>query len=344
MAQWPPAYCANVRSSARLPVLVVSAIVVMTTLAAADPSRPPAARTEFWREVIEPHGDEVKTLVTNARAAMKIVDDVMVADSEWAVSHRMRYFEDAYRLLRYARTRSPDNPEVLAALGRAADELGDTPQATAALEACLRIVGPDRVPPEVAGRLGSIYLRRGELDAAIRVLRLAQGGALRPETAHPLVYLATALALRGEMSAAIDLLSNALPTRQVPYQSQEIILIKFTLAMLYDRDEQRSAAFAVLESLQLTLQDSFGQQIRNSIATLRFAPAEDQLYVTGLLYEAQNQYVEARAQFALYAASEPIAWRERALAHVHALDALAREPRLRTVSPARPTPVPSTTP
>lgn len=305
--------------------LVVGALPAVAK-PAPPPRRPVAPETEFWREVIEPHGEQVKELVTKARQAMKQADDALQSDAEWAVDQRMRYFEDAYGLMRYARKLSPENTDVLSTLGRAADEVGKTRVAIDALETATRILGPEKVTPEIVGRLGAIYLRMGERDTAIRYLRLVQGGNInRPEAAQAVVHLANALAARGEVPAAIDVLSNAMPPASNGYYSYELTLVMFTLGMIYDRDEQRAAAFEVLDRMKTSLSTQFGQQVQTSLATMRYAPAEDQHYYLGLLYEIQGQYVEARAEFATYAASGDTPWRSRALGHVHAIDEERRE-------------------
>jgi len=75
------------------------------------------------------------------------------------------------------------------------------------------------------------------------------------------------------------------------------------------------------------------------IASLRFSPAEDQHYYQGLLYEAMDHYVEARASFALYAASGDTPWRDRALDHVRAIDAHRKNPP--PADKVAPTPTPT---
>ena len=297
--------------------------------------------TDFWKDVIEPHGEEVKLLVQKARQAIKTADDALQSDAEWAVDQRMRYYQDAYGLMRHARTLSPENTEVLATLGRAADEIGKTRVAIDALEAAARLLGPDKVTPDVAGRLGAIYLRIGDRDAAIRYLRLAQTGSIaRSETAFALVHLANALAARGEVPAAIDVLINAMPPTSSGYYSYELTLLTFALGVIYDRDEQRAAAFEVLDRMKTALSTQFGQQVQTALATVRFAPAEDQHYYLGLLYEIQGQYVEARAEFATYAASGDTPWRGRALEHVHAIDQERRAAKpAKAASPPPPRPV-----
>lgn len=299
---------------------------------------PGARSSDFWRDIVEPHADRVRAIVRNARLAMKIADEALQTDAEWAVDQRMRYFEDAYGMLRHARALAPENADVLALLGRAADELGHTDQAIEALEACARVRGPDQTSPDVLGRLGAIQLRLGQRDAALRWLRRAQG-PLRAETAEPLVHLANALAAGGEIAAAVDALTNALPAHAISYYSNEVTLVAFSLALLYDRDEQRGQAFEILDRMKASLQRSFGAQVQSALAPMRFAPAEDQHYYQALLYEALDQYVEARAAWALYAASGDAPWRARALDHIRAIDqALAARGRgaPRPAGPGRP--------
>jgi tetratricopeptide (TPR) repeat protein len=303
--------------------------LVALTLAAspadARPTRPPHRddrASELWREVIEPHGVEVAALVTRARAAMGKLGEATEGDGD----RRLRYVSDAYGMMRYAHKLSPENPEVLSLLGHAADELGKTRQAIDALEACVRIKGPERAGGEVTGRLGAIYLRLGKLDDAVRWLRYAQGPIALPNNAAVAVHLATALAARGEMSSAIDVLTNTLPQRAGNFFTDPVTLVSFALAVHYDRDEQPGAAFEVLDRMQSALQQELGPFVQRALADLAFAPPEDAYYYRALLDEALGAYSEARAEWALYAAVPDAPWRRRALEHVHALDALRASP------------------
>ncbi|MEO8705763.1 MAG: hypothetical protein ABI867_37375 [Kofleriaceae bacterium] len=298
-------------------------LAVLLALAAEAAAKPPAAPVEstgdFWREVIEPNGDQVKALLAKARTALQQPDNAAItSDSDWAVDQRMKFYRDAFNLLRAARKLSPDNTEVLALLGRAADEVGKTREAIDALEACVHLLGPDKAGSEVTGRLGAIYLRLGDRDAAIRWLRYAQGPI--SSTSVALVHLANALSARGELTAAVDTLQNSIGTQAIGYYGADVTIVAFTLAVIYDRDEQRAAAFEVLDHMQATLQQQYSQQVQNELAKLRFAPAEDQHYYLGLLYESLGHYIEARAEWAMYAASGPSPWRGRALDHIAAID------------------------
>lgn len=320
--QWAPA---GILQSVRWSAVVLSLVALVPPAWAevVDIRPEPPATGDFWRNVIEPHADEVAKIVHNAGLGMRYAEDALQTDAEWAVEQRMRYFRDAYGMLRYARRLSPENLEVLALLGRAADELGKTSAAIEALETHVNLTGPDKARADVVGRLGAIYLRLGHRDAAIRWLRLAQG-PLRSDNVQALVHLANALAARGEITAAAGVLTNAMPAGGSSYYSQELTLATFALAVIYDRDEQRAAAFEVLDRMKTTLQHSFGPQLQNALVGVRFAPAEDQHYYQALLYEVLDQYPEARASFALYAASGDPPWRARALEHVRAIDQLRR--------------------
>ncbi len=317
----------------RWPAILAISLAAGSADARPEPTPVVDPSGDFWRDVVEPHADEVKALVTKSRNAMKIADDALQTDAEWAVEPRMRYFEAAYGMLRYARTLSPDNAEVLGLLGRAADELGKTRQAIEAYEACIRIVGAEKAGADVTGRLGAVYLRMGDRETAIRWLRAAQG-PLTPTAAEPIAQLANALASRGDVTAAIDVLSGVLPAGNLGYYSHELSLVSFTLALVLDRDEQRSAAFEILDKMKSTLQQQYGTQLQTVLATTRFSPAEDQHYYLGLLYESLDQFTEARAEWALYAASGETPWKARALDHVRAIDAQRR---------ARPVPPKATT-
>jgi tetratricopeptide (TPR) repeat protein len=291
------------------------------------PHADPAA-SALWREVIEPHGAEVAALLARARAAMAKLSE----SADIPAERRLRYAGDAYGLLRRAHALSPDNTDVLGLLGYAADEVGKTRQAIEALEDCIRLQGPERAGPEVTGRLGTIYLRLGKLDDAVRWLRYAVGPIGVSNNASVAVHLATALAARGQMSDAIDVLSNASPSAAGSYFTDAITLVSFALAVHYDRDEQRGAAFEILDRMQAALQQELGTFVQRSFAELRFAPAEDEYYYQALLYEALGAYTEARAEWSLYAAVPDATWRHRALEHVRALDAL----RAPAAAPANP--------
>lgn len=284
-------------------------------------------RGNFWRDLISPHKDEIDMILLKARQAINIADMALYSDYDPTGLGRARFYREVYGMLKYARKLQPDNVEVLSLLGQAADEIGKTREAIDALETAIQLVGLERAGIEATGRLGMIYLRLGQLDQAIRYLRAAQMpvSAGLPITAHVAVHLSNALAARGQMTEAIDVLATSIPP-QLQYYPNELTLVSFALAVQYDRDEQLAAAFDVLDRMQGVLQGQLASMVQNVLAGMRFAPAEDRHYYYALLYEAAGHYTEARAEWALYAASGNAAYRSRALDHIKAIDALRRAP------------------
>ncbi len=210
---------------------------------------------------------------------------------------------------------------MLTRLGRVADELGNTHQAVEALEAALALQ-KDAPDPEATARLGSIYLRMHDLDQAVRYLRLAEQSRSTIEQAQTSIALATALAMRGQMADALDALQAWNQGANMYQQGwdQPQLAAGFALAVFYDRDDQRGAAFDVLDHMQSALQTGYGQQVQAALLVLRFEPAEDEAYFNALLYESQGDYSEARAAWSTYAASGG-QYRGRALEHITAIDA-----------------------
>lgn len=333
-AAWHPPRSPGILDSVRW---VVAASLVLSATALARAPRRPAPPVEpeprFWRDIAEPHASQIQPILAKAQAALGQYASVLYGDYDPAAMRRA--LRDVYGMLRYAHALAPDNVDVLIALGHAADELGKTDVAIDALTAAIHQVGLDRAKPEVTGRLGAIYLRLGRTDDALRYLRLAQGPVVmgQPLSAQVLVHLANALASRDRMDEAIDVLASGLAGQAMSY-SNESALVAFALAVQYDRDEQRGAAFEVLDRLGVQLQGTIGQMVQTSIATMRFAPAEDEHYYRGMLYEVAGSPGEARAEWALYAASDG-PWRRRALAHLAALSTPAPAPR-----PVKPTHAP----
>lgn len=299
-------------------------LLLVASLADARPRhRPPAPKPspDLWQRALDPNGAVATKLLAKARDAMSRPERGM--EGEWAVDQRLAFFRDAYNILREARRLSPQNTEVLAMLGQAADELGNTREALDALEAAVAIDGPDKASNEVTGRLGAIELRLGHTDAAIRWLRYAQTTTTAMSSVEPLIYLASALSQRGEIIAATEVLDRAMPA-QLQYYNPEAALVAFSLAVLYDRDEQRSNAFNTLDRMQGNLNSMYTTQLQQQLSKFEFVPAEDQHYYLGLFYESLGEYTEARASWLTYAASGESPWRRRALDHVEAIDAQRR--------------------
>ena len=321
---WQDPTSAGILNDVRLASLVVVALVSARAYGEVmpPPREPPVDpnRGNFWREIAEPHKDEVDAILAKATGAIQQAEVALLAEYDPTGENHQKLYRELYGMLHYARKLAPDNLEVLKLYARCADAIGKTRQAMDALHAAIDLVGAEKAGPEVTGRLGAIYLRLGQLDDAVRYLRQAQGPLVpsSPITAHVLVNLASALAQRGQTTEAIDVLAEALP-QNPPYYSNEMQLVAFALAVAYDRDDQRTAAVDTLEHLRAALQEQWGMMVQASLAPMRFAPADDQQYYRALLLEATDNYSDARAEWALYAAGHG-RYAARALDHVVAID------------------------
>jgi tetratricopeptide (TPR) repeat protein len=287
---------------------------------------PVPAPHEFWRDVSEPHGVEIDDILMKANAAVNRGEATFIAETDPTGEGRQKLFHELFGMLRYARRLAPGHLAVLQLYAQTADAIGKTREAMDALHAAIDLVGPDKAGPSITGQLGAIYLRLGQLDDAVHYLRMAQGPVLpgAPNTARVLVNLSTALALRGQTTDAFDVLADSMPTAP-SYYYNEYQLVTFALAVAYDRDDQRSAAVAQLEQLRSNLHDQWGPMVTAAIASFRFSPAEDQQYYRALLLEATDNYVDARAEWALYAAGRGT-YARRALEHIAAIDKRPRTP------------------
>jgi hypothetical protein len=285
-------------------------------LALAAPARADDRGT--WDEIVDPHGDEVRQIVEKANQAEVQALNFANYDGDPTGEMRTRLLDDAYGMLRYARKLAPNNADALFALGKVADDSGRAGAAIEAFEAYLR-----EAPAPVAEahqRLGRLYLRMHHLDAAIRQLRLGLVGA---QSAPTTVYLATALTASGRGDDAIQVLADALDDQRSNYFNVDATTLGLALAVAYDRDEELSSAFQILDHMQSALTTSYASQLQQSISTLQFTPAIDQRYWQALFYESNGLYAEARAEWLNYAAGGADArWKDRALAHVAAIDKL----------------------
>jgi hypothetical protein len=298
-------------------VLRAAALGLVLAAMIAAPAR--ADDRDTWAEILDPHGDEIRVVLDKAQQAQMQALNYANYDGDPTGELRTKLLDDAYGMLRYARRLSPHNADVLFMLGKVADDGGRAQAAIEALEAYLRESTSPQ--PEAHQRLGRLYLRLHQLDPAIRHLRQGLVGA--GQTAVTTVYLANALVAAGRGDDAIQLLADALEDQHGQYWNVEATTLGLALAVAYDRDEQLSSAFQTLDHMQSALTSSYAAQLQQSIASVQFVPAIDQRYWQALFYESAGFLAEARAEWLNYAAGGADArWKDRALAHVAAIDKL----------------------
>jgi len=334
------------------PLVVVLLVALAPAIARADyvaeaPPAPPPPTDEFWRDVVAPHGDEIQQILDKARQGLAYLPGCVAQDCDPTGEQRTKLLDDLYGMLRYARKLDPTQPDVLILLGQVAEESGRATAAIEALQAYVSLLGTDeRIPVDVEFRLGRAYLRLGRAEDAIRHFRAGMGegptsyGGGGATTS--LLYLAMTLANTGRISDAIDVLAPAAATQNV--WSPDLQQLLMTLAVTYDRDEQISAAFQVLEGLQNNLQQGYQQYVQSALASMAFVPAHEQHYYLALLYESLSNLSEARTEWLIYAQADA-PFRGRALDHVAAIDKIQAQ-RLRAAAkaakaPKKPAPPPT---
>jgi tetratricopeptide (TPR) repeat protein len=323
----------------RLPAVLALAILGVSSTAGADRAGyygevRPKLDDDFWREVAEPHADEVSLVTGKINQALELVNSLAMQDVDADGKERTRLLDEARGMARYLRRLAPANPEVLLVLGKVADESGRADEALEALHAYLEL---EPEGGDAAFRVGRIYLRMRKYDEAVRYLRIATASSSSYMTNAP-VYLAAALTATRRDDEAMDVLESA---AERPGQwGGEPQLPAFALAVAYDRDEQISEAFEVIDRLQTTMQGGYAGQMQTLIDQLQPVPSAEVHYYRALLYESSGYLDEARTSWVLYANSgDDARFRKRALSHVAAIDVLieraisARKPGKRGATP-----------
>lgn len=286
-----------------------------------------APALEFWEQAIEPHAAEVRIVLDKINLIVQQLP--YLYDSDPAGQTRQQTIDDGIGMLRYARRLTPLNADVLRNLGSLADEGGHAELALEAYAAYLAETHDDSdVPAEVYMRLGRIRARLRDYEHAVHDLRKAlvanvTTGGYSPfqySPGHTMVALSSSLAASGRLADAVDTLRTYL-TRIPYYGDESAIQTGFALAVSYDRDEQRSNAFEMLDLLISANQGNYGVAAYNALSRLSFTPAIDQHYYFALLYESLDYLAEARTEWSAYARGGGEAlFADRALDHVTAID------------------------
>lgn len=320
----------RLRPGTFLPVVLFGLVALSPAVARADAyyyeqPAPQPPKDDFWREVVAPHGDEIQLILQKATQAMQQAQQCVQTDCDATGENRAKMLDDVYGMMRYARKLDPRQTEVLAMLGWVAEESGRASAAVEAYQAYIAEMDPDAtISGDIHMRLGRAYLRLGRSEDALRQFRSAlQPGATYGLVAAAPAYLGVTLMNEGRIGDAIDELSSNVNLQNM--WGAEGLQSTLTLVVAYDRDEQISAAFQLLDMMQNQLSTSYWQYSQWAISSMAFVPAYDQHYYLGLFYESQGYFGEARNEWLLYAQAEGAPFRGRALDHVAAIDKLQAE-------------------
>ncbi len=295
-------------------------------IAAPAPARAQPSNRNFWDWVADPNGLEISAVLQHTEQILALTRDQPLGGPRAAGARKL--LDDAYGMLRYARSLEPDRTDVLFALGEVADLLGRTDTAIDALQHALTGAALEHQTYDARVRLGMLLAERGDLDRAATQLRIALADAPpgMMTYARALPALAGVYMAQGRLDLAIDALEASDRTAARLFDGN--LLIPLSLAVAFDRDDQRSRAYGVLA--KLTQADRMVERLlrssRGGLGAMRFVNPRERHYYVALLCEAVGMFDEARAEWLAYAAAAPHGrYAARALAHARDILTLQRK-------------------
>ena len=299
------------------------------------PPSPAAAKPgTFWERAIDPHGADLRVIRTKveknlARATDASLRPTLLGDTV-PLDDRVRrtLLIDALGMLRYGLSLAPEDPWMLERAGFAAARLGRLQQARTLLTRYMRLEAAKRIAASTHARLGRIHARLREWDAAVIQLRISlELAASRPDSrAQAVVTLAGIYMHQQRLADAIALVMGELRGPAVMrgvYSGEPIV--QLTLAVAYDRDEQRARANTVLTKMKQRGQLALSLLQQPVFNASTYAPIIDRHYFAALIYEAAGHSADARTEWLNYASSADARYRRHAQAHVADLDAATRK-------------------
>jgi tetratricopeptide (TPR) repeat protein len=310
-----------------LRAIAASCAVALLTLARPAAAQP-APEQNFWDWLSDPNRAEIQVILQKVHEIEEQLPNRR-AGSAPAIDPTTqpeldRLLRDAYGMLRYGLRLEPKHPLLLIEMAEVCDQLGMTDRAIAAARRYLAVELSDAADGHLL--LGHLLTQRGDTDAAIVQFRLAlhrPSRRMEHMTAAAL-GLASLYMTTGRLVEAIDLLEHQGGTGNRLFVDHDP-LVRFALAVAYDRDSQISRAHEVIDQLgkNRDLIEMLVRRGRFNIRRVRYADPLDRHYFAALLYEVAGMHEEARAEWLTYAGAGPAArYRGRALEHVAEIDRL----------------------
>jgi Tfp pilus assembly protein PilF len=282
------------------------------------PPPPPPSPGDFWYEVLHPNAGQVAELVQQLAMMQRQLDDPYGATDRG----RIELVRAGYRVARFTRTLDPDDADVQYYSGVFADFAGRTLEAERQLTAYVATAPSGAQRADALLHLGRIALRQGRVDDAVTQLRQA---ATQPSDrfteVRATIALAHALEANGDVAAATAALNRLID--QVPLDGDPAsVAAHVALAVIYDRDEQITAAFDVLTRLRTTLNTEYIRLCDDALRAFPPPLAMDLHYYRALVYETWVYLTaEALASWRAYERSgAPRGARGRAADHRRALE------------------------
>lgn len=301
---------------------------------AAAPAQP-IQRQTFWQRIVDPHGPEIAAVLHHAgelhQRARRLDAGVDHHDT------RRRLLDDARGMLRHALRLSPDHLEVIALLADVHDAAGRSTAAIAGYRRYMERTDDKDLSRARCLRFGVLLARVGHMRDAAAVLHRCVDLPYLPHIELRERYRSRAIAALAMVLAHDDRLDDAFALIHRNLEAERDHMVAFTLAVLYDQDEQITRAYEILEHDFDAMSDGVVfQAVAEGLLEQPFVPAAERHYYYALLYESRGLLIEARAEWLAYVHGSALTrYHERAHKHVRAVDRLLDE---RTRKPVRPEP------
>jgi tetratricopeptide (TPR) repeat protein len=261
--------------------LVAAPLGVARAYRIASPPPPPPPPADFWSEALHPNSQRVAELVMQLEAMLRQLDDPYGATDRT----RIEMVREGNRLARQARQLDPDDLDALYFSGAFADAAGRALDAERVLTEYTRRAALEARRADALVRLGRIALRQGRVDEAVAQLRQASAQfSDRFTMVRSRIALAHALEAQGDIGAAVATLialTEALPLDGDPAS----VAAHVALAVIYDRDEQLTAAFDVLLRLRTAMDSEYVRLADDALRAFPPPLAIDLHYYRALVYE-----------------------------------------------------------
>lgn len=319
--------------AAPLGAMLALAVLEPAAVAIADDERDrdePAAGEEMgkstlWERIAAPNEREIRVILRHARGLYERASlDVGHPEDDRT---RDRLLADARGMLRHGHKLAPGNMDVVALLARVDAAAGNTGEALAGYRTYMEKQPARQISAELCVEYGALQARLGQTEGGLATLercielpgsrRARDGGQQR---SRALVLLSMLHPMLHRSDRAITVLHrHAGPTGDM--------LVHFALAVAYDKDEQITRAYDVLQRELDGMKDEmifFG--LTERVLAQVFAPAAERHYFMALLYETRGLLPEARAEWLAYVRSGDAArYRKRASKHIAAIDTLLQQ-------------------
>lgn len=282
--------------------------------------------SDFWGNIVDPGRKEFEGAIDRGS---KLLEQ---AKGMRAEPLRTRVLQDALAAFRAATRHSPNNYRGWFLVAKVLMELDRVKPSIAAFKRVRKLGVHDReVSYETSFQLGIAYSKVGAFEEAVLEYDHADQATLRRQrlqksTVHG--NAAEALMALGRLDEAIQRYRESLGH----YPSNT--LVRFGLAVAYDRDEQISKARQEMRTALAT--DSAMRQLTSP--NVFFIPEGDIHYYFALGYETKGDIEQAKSHWQLFLQKLPDShWAPRARAH---LAGLGVAPQSQTRRPGRLAPVP----